>query len=367
VTRASIFRAIPFAVAFVLGALAYGPVRRETSAVGLLKRLSSEPSAAAMKPPPSFMLGEDRRAFRARLYVPDGKAEQCLVLGHGIHYKAIDDPRLIRFASELSKAGAAVLTPELADLADYRITRSGADVLGDSVRFLSAHCPATGGKVGLIGFSFAGGLSLLAALEPEVAPHLSFVTSVGGYHDLSRVLRFFIANEVEGPGGVVPKKAHEYGLIVLLYGHLEAFVPEEDYFVIRSAVQAWLHEDRKLAWTLASQRTTLEAEALFVRVAGAQAAFYRPILEGIMARSGAELAELSPKGKLAGIPSPVYLLHGTGDTVIPPEETLWAERELSGHPHRALITPLLEHVKLDVSPDALADAAKLVDFMSLLL
>jgi pimeloyl-ACP methyl ester carboxylesterase len=366
VTRASLLRAIPFAVAFVLGALAYGPIRRETSAVGLLKRLSADGSAA-VKPPPVSSLGEDRRAFRARLYVPDGNVEQCLVLGHGIHYKAIDDPRLIRFATELTRAGAAVLTPELADLADYRITRSGADVLGDSVRFLSAHCRATGGKVGLIGFSFAGGLSLLAAREPDVAPHLSFVTSVGGYHDLSRVLHFFIADEVQGPGGVVPKKSHEYGLVVLLYGHLEAFVPEEDYFVIRSAVQAWLHEDRKLAWALASQRTTKEAETLFVRIAGAQAASYRPILEGIMARSHAELAELSPKGKLASIPSPVYLLHGTGDTVIPPEETLWAERELSGHPHRSLITPLLEHVKLEASKDTLVDAAKLVDFMSLLL
>jgi len=359
-----LLRALPFAVAFVLGALAYGPIRRDASALGLLKRLSAD--APAQLPPPSFTLGEDRRAFRARLYVPDGNVEQCLVLGHGVHYKAIDDPRLIRFASELSRSGAAVLTPELADLADYRITRSGADVLGDAVRFLSEHCLTTGGKVGLIGFSFAGGLSLIAAQEPDVSSRLSFVTSVGGYHDLSRVLRFFLANEVVAPGGIVPKRAHEYGLVVLLYGHLEALVPEEDYFVARDAVRAWLHEDRKLAWTLASERTTKEAESLFVRIAGGQAAFYRPVLEDIVSRSARDLAELSPRGKLATLPIPVYLLHGTGDSVIPPEETLWAERELSGRPHRALITPLLEHVKLG-STDALADAAKLVDFMSLLL
>lgn len=366
VLRHWLARGWPFALGIVLGALAYGPVRREASAVRLMTRLAAPPQNAPPAAPTAFSLGEDRRAFRARLYLPEGHVEQCLVLGHGIHYRGIDDPRLVRFARELSRAGAAVLTPELADLSDYRITRSGADVLGDGVRYLAGRCRSTGGKAGLIGFSFAGGLALLAALDADVAPHLAYVTSVGGYHDLSRVLRFFLSNEVLSPEGRVPRKAHEYGLVVLLYGSIEKFVPEEDYFVVRDAVRAWLHEDRSRAWTLASQRTTAEAEALFLRVANGQAGLYRPMLEDIVARSAAELAELAPRGKLARIQVPVYLLHGTGDSVIPPEETAWAARELASRPHRALVTPLLEHVNLG-STSALADAAELVDFMSLLL
>src|SRR5207253_9536418 len=127
-----------------------------------------------------------------------------------------------------------------------------------------------GEPVGLIGFSFAGGLSLLAASDPAVSAHLAYVASVGGYHDLLRELRFLLTDRVTTPKGVVPRKAHEYGLIVLLYEHLPAFVPEEDLPVMQSAVHAWLTEDRRAAWALASRRTTAEAERLFIELATGQ-------------------------------------------------------------------------------------------------
>ncbi|HEY0468768.1 MAG TPA: hypothetical protein VGC79_31455 [Polyangiaceae bacterium] len=48
------------------------------------------------------------------------------------------------------------------------------------------------------------------------AEHLSFVTSVGGHHDLRHVLRFLIHNEIETPSGIAHSQAHEYGLVVLV-------------------------------------------------------------------------------------------------------------------------------------------------------
>ena len=161
------------------------------------------------------------------------------MVAHGVHYQGIDEWRLVPFARALAASGLTVLTPELTDVADYRITSSGVGVIRDSVRYLASNREhVLGERVGLLGFSFAGGLSLVAAEAAETARHLSFVSSVGGHHDLRRVLRFLIHNEIETPTGVVRKPAHEYGLVVLLYGNLDHFVPKQDVELLRAAFKA---------------------------------------------------------------------------------------------------------------------------------
>ena len=59
-------------------------------------------------------------------------------------------------------------------------------------------------------------------------------------------------------------------------------------------------------------------------------------------------------------------MHGAGDSVIPASETEWAERELQGTEHVALVSPLLEHVEVS-KPAGIADQLALVRFMSHLL
>ena len=88
---------------------------------------------------------------------------------------------MVPFARELARAGRVVLTPELADLADYRITRQGVAVIRDAALYLGARQDIVSEpRVGLLGFSFAGGLALVAAAEPELAGRVELVTSVAG-------------------------------------------------------------------------------------------------------------------------------------------------------------------------------------------
>jgi len=59
---------------------------------------------------------------RARLYLPRGVTDAPgLVMAHGVHRLGIDEPRLVRFARSLAASGLQVLTPELRELADYRL------------------------------------------------------------------------------------------------------------------------------------------------------------------------------------------------------------------------------------------------------
>jgi pimeloyl-ACP methyl ester carboxylesterase len=345
------------------------PASRRWRAAELLLALSDSDAA-----PGATVIEQERwlpgrhGPIRARIYRLAGTGRGSgLVLSHGVHHRGIDERRLVPFARELARAGLVVLTPELDDLTDYRITRRGLEVVTDSARWLSGQ-PAlvSSARVGLLGFSFAGGLSLIAAAEPELEGRLAYVTSVGGHHDLARVLRFLISDRIETPRGARRSKAHEYGLIVLLYQNLEAFVPEPDLPLMRQVVRAWLQEERERAIALASLRTQPESEALFARIEHGRLRELAPELERLLAEHVAELAALSPASRLASISVPVYLLHGTTDSVIPPSENEWASRELGTREHAALVSPLLEHVEVNGTA-GLLERALLVDFMARML
>jgi dienelactone hydrolase len=338
---------------------------------GLSEKHRSPSSTATTKPD----LAEEEvrlplagRSVRARVYrVDPRKPAPGLVLAHGVHYAGIDEKRLIPFARQLARAGFTVLTPELRDLADYRITRDSLAVLVDSARYLGSRRDwASDERVGLMGFSFAGGLSLVAATDPRLEGKLSFVTSVGGHHDLERVLRFFTQNRIETPRGTASLRAHEYGLAVLVYDSLDRFVPEEDRPAMQRAFKLWLMEDRPNARAWASRRVSAEAERLFLLLEGGRLHELGPDLEHVIAARRPELEALSSRGKLARARVPIHLLHGTGDTVIPPSETEWAAKELDRAPHDALVSPLLEHVEVN-RVAGFSEQVKLIGFVAAML
>jgi dienelactone hydrolase len=354
--------------------LGWSPAQKHVRAVQFLERLSGKPAASAAAPNAPRIATEDvtiagrNGPIRARVYFQSGaRPASGVVVAHGVHYRGIDEGRLVPFARALVESGQTVLTPELADVADYRITESGVSVIEDSVAYLAQRRDHVAGeRVGLLGFSFAGGLSLVAARDPATAARLSYVTSVGGYHDLRRVMRFLVHNEIETPRGVVSSKAHEYGLVVLVYENLEQFVPAADLNALQTAFKAWLHEDRAAAREAAKARTTPEGERLWHLLETQRLQELAPQLDQLLAAQASRLAALSSVGHLQGLSVPVYLLHGSHDSVIPPSETDAANLELDGAEHQALVSPLLEHVEVSKTA-GLGDKWALVTFMSKLM
>src|SRR5260370_15119495 len=61
-----------------------------------------------------------------------------------------------------------------------------------------------------------------------------------------------------------------------------------------------------------------------------------------------EMAGLSPHGRLRELTTPVFLLHGQADNIIPSAETLWMASELQGTTLKSvLVSPVLSHLDLD--------------------
>jgi pimeloyl-ACP methyl ester carboxylesterase len=216
-----------------------------------------------------------------------------------------------------------------------------------------------------MGMSFGGGISLLTAADPRFADHVGFVVAVGAHDDLDRVSRFFVTNEEPEPSGATQSlRAHGYGMMVLVYSHVEDFFPAEDVPAAREALKLWLWEQREDARKAAlplSAPSKKKIDELFDGSSDGSEGMKREILAEIGTHR-ADMAAVSPHGRLGSIRANVYLLHGAGDTVIPATETLWlAEDVPRDRLRQALVSPAIEHVELK-SPSAI-DQVALVHFM----
>ncbi|HSK45518.1 MAG TPA: alpha/beta hydrolase, partial [Candidatus Binatia bacterium] len=226
-------------------------------------------------------------------------------------------------------------------LADYRVTARTIDVIGDSAVALSTRMRR---RVGVMGLSFAGGLALLAADRKEFGDNIGFVVAIGAHDDMTRVARFFAANVIATPDGVESRlQAHEYGALILAYSHLEDLFSAGDVPVARESLRQWLWEQPEAMKTEAlSPEGKRELEVLL---------HHRDQLRDLLLKEitlhKEEMDSVSPHGHLAQLHTPVFLLHGAGDTVIPSSETLWLAKDVPASELRAsLISTALVHVDM---------------------
>ncbi|HEX8536357.1 MAG TPA: hypothetical protein VF664_02760, partial [Cystobacter sp.] len=268
-----------------------------------------------------------------------------------------------------------VLTLELPDLLRYQLTPREPDMIEDAALWASARPElAPDGRVGLMGISFSGGLSLVAAGRPALADKVAFTFSLGGHGDLSRVLAF-LCTGVQADG--VHRAPHDYGVVILLLNVAGQLVPEAQVEPLRAGILTFLrashlamHDARRAAETFA------EARRLQAELPEPAATLLRHVNERDVAALGPRLLPhvkdfasaraLSPEHSPAP-PTPVFLLHGTDDTVIPAVESERLARVLEPRTRvRLLLTPLITHAEMDrvASPP---DVWRLADFWAALL
>jgi pimeloyl-ACP methyl ester carboxylesterase len=311
-------------------------------------------------------ISEGEATVRARLYMPDGTAHPPgIVLVHGIHRLGIDEPRFVAFARAMAGSGYAVLTPELSALTDYRVDAASIATIGQSAAWFDerlGHGPVT-----VLGLSFSGSLALLAACDPQYAPHIRVLALMGAFDDLPRVMRFLSTGEEGFPDGRwVPFPPHDYGAAVFIYAHLAQFFPPADLPAAREALRDWLWEEPEQGRPLLAHMSP-QSRALLEDLFARRVALLRPQLLAAIEADEPELAALSLHGRLGNLRVPVFILHGSEDSVIPPAESLWLVQDVPPRELRGvLITPVFSHVDTRKSA-GLLDQLRLVHFFAAVL
>jgi hypothetical protein len=312
----------------------------------------------------------------ARMYVPEGTSRRTVLLVPGIHSMGIEEPRLTALADDLAGAGVKVMAMALPDLQAYRITPRATDVIEDAVTWMSQRPDlAPDGRVGIIGISFAGGLSISAASRPSIRDKVAFVLSFGGHGDLYRVMRYLTTGEAPQVPGLETHPPHDYGVAVILYGLADrGVVPMDQVEALRKGIETFL---------LASQLTLVnmdEANATFAKAREMAMTLPEPsrtYLNYVNDRAVAKLGPaLVPFLQQLGVGDPalspqlidhpasatLFLLHGSGDTVIPAAETVLFSEDLQrkGADVHVLLSELITHAEVNRAATYI-DVLKLVN------
>ena len=313
----------------------------------------------------------------ARFYVPAKTVGHPVIVIPGVHSAGIEEGRLTALSSQLAATGLTVMTMALPDLQAYRITPAATDTIEDAVSWLAAqreYAPA--GKVGIVGISFAGGLSLAAASRDSMRDKLAYVVSFGGHADLRRVMRYLLTGEEAVVPGVAVHPPHDYGVGVVLHGLADrGVVPADQVVPLRQGVATFL---------LGSQQTVLEpavAVKTFAEAREFEKTLPEPsrtylhyvnerdtkklgqVLLPYLAGLPADDPALSPE-HATGVPrAPVYLLHGVDDTVIPAVESVLLADSLRqrGADVHLLLSGLITHAEVNKNVP-IGETLKLVSF-----
>ena len=371
-----------FAVAVVVAASAYFamPYLRAASLfirvgnVGGRLEALADATARTVTVLPRHRVPVGQGEVEAQFYRPEGTVRRSVLLIPGVHSMGIAEPRLTALARDLAGSGIAVMTMALPDLMGYQITARSADVIEDAAEWMAAQPQlAPDGRIGMIGISFAGGLSIVAAGRPSIRDKVAYVVSFGGHGDLGRVLHYLATGEAVHAPGVVTIPPHDYGVAVILYAAADRMVPPEQVMPLRAGIGTFL---------LASQLTLVDmqqANATFAKAREMAKTLPEPsatYLTYVNDRNVKALAPLlvphlglqadpaaSPE-RAPSVPSaPVFLLHGDEDTVIPAAESVVLGNYLrsKGVQVRVLLSPIITHAELDRTAAA-AESWKIVAF-----
>jgi hypothetical protein len=187
-----------------------------------------------------------------------------------------------------------VLVPETSGMLAERLTFDEVDAVRTSVDLLRAEPDVDTERIGVIGLSASGGVSLVAAAQPDLRDRLRFVNSFGSYSDSRELLLDVASRSMIVDGLARPWQPEPRTVQVLGNALADAGVPVE----VR---------DELLNGTLTRQQTDQILTTL-------------PAVEQ-------RLSQLSPSIWVSQVHAHVYLMHDVDDTFIPFSES----RDLVAH------------------------------------
>jgi hypothetical protein len=114
-----------------------------------------------------------------------------LVLVPGAAPAGRGDPRLVAFATTLARARFEVWVPEIPSLRTLRLGAGDIGAVSDALAAAATDPPGRSREIGVMALSYASGPALIAALEPAHRNAVRFLLTVGGYHSITEVVRFF--------------------------------------------------------------------------------------------------------------------------------------------------------------------------------
>ena len=241
------------------------------------------------------------------LYQPDRPSPPILLV-LGAAPRGTDDPRAVRLARSLARAGRVVFAPDLT-LAERRFDPADLDRIARSVVALDEH-PGTSGPVVVVGISYGGSFALVASGDPRLRGRVARVAVFGAYWDLIGVIQAITTGVSVAGGEALSWEGHPLARDILVQ-HAVELAPEADRTALRAALDA---DD--------PSGLSPEARAIFALLANRDPARVEDLAGRLAPEARSVLARFSPSSVAAAIDVPVVAMHSTDDPAVPYGEAL---------------------------------------------
>ena len=224
----------------------------------------------------------------ADLYRPTGDAKHgamMLLLGAG------DLPRsdvAVHFADGLARLGIVVLVPESSGMLAERLTFDEVDAVRASLDLLASQPDVDTDRIGLLGLSASGGVSIVAAAQPDLRDRVRFVNSFGSYDDTLSLLVDVSSRSIEVDGQVRPWQPEERTRQVVSMALTDAAADQATSDRVSELMNDTPSRERARALIAQLPPATLE-----------------------------QLRAISPSTYLAQLRTHLYLMHDVDDSFIP--------------------------------------------------
>lgn len=295
----------------------------------------------------------DGRTIIATLFRPPraglgAGAGTGVILVHGVNETGKDDERIVWLADLLARSGFTVLTPDFLGFKTLTVRTSDVEELVASVQYLAGRSGDVGpGRIGLIGFSYGAGPTIIAAADPRVRDHVRFVVSFGGYYDLLNVVTFVTTGHYEFRdvrGWTVP---NEYTRWIFLRYNLELIPSQRDRDVLREIAEAKAKNPTVEAGPLAATLGP-EGRAAYDLLVNRQPERVADLVAALGPRVRQQIQFLSPSRVIQDLRARLFVVHSDPDDFMPKTESLRlaAALEARGNVHLVLLR-VFNHVRPD--------------------
>ena len=210
-----------------------------------------------------------------------------------------------RFAQALARLGIETMLPESSGMLAERLTFDEVDAIRVSLAVLRTESDLDPEHVGLVGLSASGGLSIVAAAQPDLRDEVRFVNSFGSYDDAFSLLIDVASRSYALDAAIVLWQPETRTLEVVTNALVDAGVDPADRAELIGG-------------------TTRERAA--------------QIVDGFPRDVRDRLTRVSPSAYLDQVRAHVYLMHDRDDTFIPFTES----RDLAQRPPPGLIVRYTE-------------------------
>lgn len=190
----------------------------------------------------------------------------------------------IHFAEALARLGVVTMLPESTGMLGEHLTFDEVDAIRASVNTMDSRADVDRARVGLIGLSASGALSIVAAGQPDLRDQIEFVNSFGSYDDASALLVDVASHSFQLDHGVVPWQPESRTVEVVANALIDAGVSDNN----RMELIAGTSRDRALE-----------------------------IVAGFSNETRERLARVSPSSVIANTRAHIYLMHDRDDSFIP--------------------------------------------------